>query len=509
MARSAKSELARLPEGERAAWLAAQPPWVIEEIVRGEWWWTGRPEQFAPPGDWFIWLLLAGRGFGKTRTAAEWLAERVLRFPVDTSGFRTEWLIIAETLTDGLRLCVRGPAGIGRILERKLGAERRSKVDASGRWKVYGGSKPFIQLWDKAGAESSVIYIEGADDEDVGRGYNASGAWLDEFAKWPKPDGSWIEGIAPSLRAELPPVVHEDGTVTKDFPRVVVATTPKLVVQLVEWQDRRDGSVIVTSGSTYDNAGNLATPTLEELHKRYAGTRIGRQELLGELIREIQGAMWQLDWIERTRVAPHQLPDLAMTVVAMDPAGTGERDETGLIAVARGMDTDDYVLGDWSKQVAGVASARRAWEMVKAYNARWLVVESNMAKRWVSDVLIQEYKRMQKQGHFPAGWPAPLKLVNARVGKDLRAEPVAGRYEQGRSHHVLGQGLQDLETQLISWVPLEQVKGARILRKNPSPDRLDANVYAHLALYGTERLEVGAVSPVGHQLPLTTMSPLS
>jgi phage terminase large subunit-like protein len=509
MARSAKSELARLPVAQREAWLREQPSWVIEEIVRGEWWWTGRPEQFAPPGNWFIWLLLAGRGFGKTRTAAEWLAERVLKYPVDASGFRTEWLIIAETLTDGLRLCVRGPAGIARVLERKLGPERRSKVDASGRWKVYGGSKPFIQLWDKTGAESSVIYIEGADDEDVGRGYNASGAWLDEYAKWPKPDGSWIEGIAPSLRAELPPIVNPDGTVTRDFPRVVVATTPKLVVQLVEWQDRTDGSVVVTSGSTYDNAGNLSTPTVEELHRRYAGTRIGRQELLGELIREIQGAMWKLDWIDNHRIHPSKLPELGLTVVGMDPAGTGERDETGLICAARGMDGDDYVLGDWSKRIAGAASARRAWEMVAAYGARWLVIESNMAKRWVSDVVLQEYKLLQKAGVFPKGWPAPIKLVNARVGKELRAEPIAARYEQGRYHHVLGQGLQDLETQMISWVPMEMVKGATRLRRNDSPDRVDGLVHAGLFLASGERMEVGAVSPVAFDLPLTTMGPLA
>jgi phage terminase large subunit-like protein len=288
-----------------------------------------------------------------------------------------------------------------------------------------------------------------------------------------------------------------------------VATTPKLVVQLVEWQDRKDGSVVVTSGSTYDNAGNLAAPTIAELHRRYSGTRLGRQELLGELIREIQGAMWKLDWIERNRVHARELPELALTVVAMDPAGTGERDETGLIAGARGMDDHTYVLGDWSKQIAGAASARRAWEMVLAYSARWLVVESNMAKKWVSDVVIQEYKAMQKEGLFPPGWPAPVKLVHARVGKELRAEPVAARAEQGRCHHVRGQGLQDLETQLISWVPLEQVKGATRLRRNDSPDRLDAHVYEELALYATERQEVGAVSPALEQLPVSTLSPLA
>ena len=505
MSLSWKSEVASWPRERQLAWLDAQPPEILADINRGEWWWTARPEQLAPPGDWFIWLLLAGRGFGKTRTSAEWLADRVLRFPVDASGFRTEWLIIAETLTDGLRLCVRGPAGIGRVLERKLGPERRSKVDGSGRWKVYGGSKPFIQLWTANNAEAQVIYIEGADDEDVGRGYNAAGAWLDEFAKWPKPDGSWIEGIAPSLRAEISETLA-DGTVIPDYPRVVVATTPKLVMQLVEWQDRTDGSVVLTTGSTYDNASNLAAPTLAELARRYEGTRLGRQELYGLLIREIQGAMWTLDMIRHVR--PEHLPEMALIVVGVDPAGTGERDETGLIAVGLGMDGNRYVLGDWSKKIAGNAAARRLWEMHLAYGSKYVLVETNMAKRWVLDVLRAAWRELQAAGIAPPG-PAPIKTVHAKVGKDLRAEPVAAEYEQGRWWHVQGQQLGDLETQQISWVPLEVVKGSIRPRKNDSPDRIDALVHAGLFIAGLERQQVRAVSPAKAQLPVSTLGPLA
>lgn len=493
MSRSAKTELATLPEIERARWLAAQEPWVLEEILRDEWWWTARPEQLEPPGEWLVWLLLAGRGFGKTKTCAEWLAGQVEKYPRDVKGFRTEWLIIGETLTDGLRLCVRGPAGIGRVLERKLGPERRSKVDGTGRWHVYGGSKPFIQLWEPSGAEGQVIYIEGADDEDVGRGHNAAGAWLDEFAKWPKPDGSWNEGIMPSLRAELP---------GDAYPRAVVATTPKLVVQLVQWQDERDGSVVITSGSTYENASNLPPKTLAEFHKRYHGTRLGRQELHGELIREIEGALWSLDWIERDRVYPGELPSLIYKVIGMDPAGTGERDETGLVCAARGSDGADYVLGDWSKQISGYAAARRAWEMFDRYKANVLAVETNVAKKWLTDTLEQVYREMQRQGIFAPGGTAPIRKINAKVGKALRAEPVAARYEQGgRVHHVRGQGLQDLETQCISWVPHE-VKD--------SPDRVDALVYAELALYDREGAEVRAASPAAALLQgMGSMGPLA
>jgi phage terminase large subunit-like protein len=499
--RSPKTELALLPPEVQARWLAQQPDWVLQEILRGEWWWTGRPEQQPPPGDWFIWLLLSGRGFGKTRTAAEWLSDRVLRFPTDTSGFRTEWLIVAETLTDGLRMCVTGPAGIGRVLARRIGDERRSIHDRSGRWKLYRGQKPFIQLYDKNGSEAQIVYIEGADDEDVGRGYNASGAWLDEFAKWPKPDGSWNEGIMPSLRADIAETLA-DGTVRPDFPRAIVATTPKLVVQLVEWVDRKDGSVVFTSGSTYENASNLAAPVMAELHRRYAGTRLGQQELEGKLIREIQGALWKLDWIERWRVEDTQLPTLNLRVIGMDPAGSGTRDETGLVCAARGANDHDYVLGDWSKQVAGSAAARRAWEMYREYSADWIVIEAQIAKKWVRDVMVQEYRAMQREGLFPSGGAPPLKEVPAKVGKKLRAEPVAARYEQGnRVHHVRNQGLGDLETQMISWVPDETPD---------SPDRVDALVYAELFLYDRERLEVGAATPSGRLLPnMGGMGPLA
>jgi phage terminase large subunit-like protein len=199
---------------------------------------------------------------------------------------------------------------------------------------------------------------------------------------------------------------------------------------------------------------------------------------------------------------------MASIVIGMDPAGTGERDETGLVAVARGMDGLDYVLGDWSKQIAGNAAAKRAWEMHAAYGAKWLIVETNMAKRWVLDVLAQEWKARQKAGLAPAGHPPPIKTVNSYVGKQLRAEPVAARYEQGRWRHVTGQGLADLETQMISWVPLEIVKGAIRPRRNDSPDRIDALVHAGLWLASLERSEVGAVSPVLAQLPVTTLSPL-
>lgn len=465
-------ELATLPPETAAAWLAEQPDWALKEILREEWWWTGRPEQFHPLGDWFVWLIMSGRGFGKTRTGAEWIVDRALRHPVDVTGQPTEWLVIGETMTDVMRQCWAGPAGIRRVLNRRL----------PGRYKLLKTPKPSVTLKD-----GQVIYLESADDEDVGRGYNASGVWMDEFAKWPKPDGSWIEGIMPSLRADLGPA---------DFPRALVTTTPKLVVQLVEWEDRQDGTVHLTRGSTYQNAANLAAPMIAELQRRYAGTRIGLQELEGLLIREVQGALWALKDIETHRVRKGT-PPLVSVVVAMDAAGTGLRDETGLVAVGRGSDGDDYVLGDWSKRVVGREAAWRAWEMVIAYGAGWLLVEDNQGKRWLTQVLQDVYGEMQKAGMFPPGGAAPIKTITAKVGKRLRAEPVATRYEQGRVHHAAN--LPDLETQMISWVP--EVAG-------DSPDRVDALVYGVLWNAARESLNVNAVSPAGVILPRTGLSPL-
>ncbi len=477
--------LAQLSPAAQRAFLAQQEEWALRDMAAEEWWWTGRPEQQAPPGNWFVWLLLSGRGFGKTRTAAEWLIDRVLKHPVDAVGFRTEWLLIAETLTDAKRQCVDGPAGIRRVLERRLGPEKRNRFDRAGKWRIVGSPKLSIEL-----ETGQVIYIEGADNADVGRGYNAAGAWLDEFAKWKQPDGAWQEGIMPSLRADL----------VGDYPRCIVATTPKLVAQLVEWKNRRDGSVHLTRGSTYDNAAHLAAEMLGELARRYEGTRLGRQELHGELIEDVQGALWSYEWIENGLISAKHLPEFSMRVIGMDPSGSGTRDETGLIAVGRGTDGVDYVLGDWSKMVAGHAAARRAWEMYREYNADLVVIEAQPAKKWLRDTMRQAYAEMQAEGLFPKGGAAPIKEVVAKVGKRLRAEPVAARYEQGgRVRHVKEQALGTLNTQLITWVPEETPD---------SPDRLDALVYACLSLYDRERMSVQMTSPNHVQLPRGDLGPM-
>jgi phage terminase large subunit-like protein len=468
---SAALKLGLLPQEQQRAWLAAQPREVLQQIQRGDWWWYGRPEQFAPRGDWLVWLILSGRGWGKSRTGAEWLIDRVLRHPVDALGHRTEWLVIAETLNDARTICLEGNGGILSVLHR-LGFE-------AGRDYKYEKS-PRLMLRFTTG---QLIYFDGADSADVGRGFNAAGAWIDEMAKFRYTWTAWYEGILPSLRAPL----------INDHPRTCVTTTPKPIKLLLSWAHSDDGSIVITRGSTFDNRANLSPHVLKELERIYAGTSVGRQELMGELLEEIEGALWKHSQIETDRVK--RAPELADIVVGMDPAGSGTGDETGLIAVGRGAEDDeDYVLEDWSQQLSGHPAAIRAWKLFAHVGARRLVVEDNVAKLWLITVLRDAYYELRGEGLFPSGGEPPIKPVTARHGKRLRAEPVASRYEQHRVHHV---GVfQQLEDQQVTWVPAETTN---------SPDRVDALVYADLHLVGKERRRGRILAPSGN--PIGASSP--
>lgn len=450
MSLSAAQKCALLPPALRRQWLEQQPREILDEISKGAWWWTGRPEQFAPPGDWLIWLILSGRGWGKTRTGAEWLVDRLFKHPVDAFGQRTEWLVIAETLNDCRTACIEGNSGVLSVLTR-MGLIKNKDY-----W-YRKSPKLMIEF-----ASGQVIYFEGADNADVGRGYNAAGLWADELAKWRYTYAAWYEGILPSLRAPL----------IGDHPRAVITTTPKPIKLLIEWKHEEDGSIRLTSGSMFDNIANLSAEVLRQLKRKYEGTRAGLQELYGHLLEEIEGALWTRGQIEADRVKV--APELKTTVVSMDPGATGAGDETGLVAVGRSYEGHDYVLADWSRKIVGNPAAKLAWEMYSVHHAQWLIVETNIGKKWLTSVLVDAYKELQKAGIFDQG-PAPIKDVTSLAGKRLRAEPVAARYEQHRWHHV--GTFTELEDQQVTWVPEES---------NGSPDRIDALVQAGLFLSGRE-----------------------
>ena len=488
MGLSAAQKLALLPAALRRRWLAEQDRPTLNDIAKGAWWWTGRPEQFRPEGDWLVWLILSGRGWGKTRTGAEDLLDRVFKHPVDAFGQRTEWLVIAETLNDCRTACIEGNSGILSVL-RRMGMKKG--VDFEYR------KSPKLMIEFTSG---QLIYFEGADNDDVGRGYNAAGAWLDELAKWRYTYNAWYEVILPSLRAPL----------VGDRPRAVVTTTPKPIKLIIKWKHADDGTVRVTTGSIFDNIMNLSVEVVNELRKLYEGTRAGLQELYGHLLEEIEGALWTRPMIENNRIKAADLPELKQIVVSMDPGATGAGDETGLLAVGRGYNGNSYVLADWTCKLVGNAAARRAWNMLHTFGATWLIIETNMGKKWLMQVMTDAYREMQKEHlatcehqhdedpktrcegcFFPPG-PPPVKEVTSLAGKKLRAEPVAARYEQGRVKHV---GVHiELEDQQCTWIPGEAA----------SPDRIDALVQAELFLMGKENklIKVGAM-PLDAYMPVS------
>jgi phage terminase large subunit-like protein len=468
MGLSLQDRVLALSPQERKTWLASLPPYMIEEMARGEWWWVARPEQIPPPGDWFICLALAGRGFGKSRAGSEWIVEQAVKNPYDRYGTPTEWLVIAETLSDARTICMEGPAGILRVLERRK-IKHRYKMSP----------RPMVLF--PTGAK---IYTEGADNPDVGRGYTASGGWLDEICKWKYPKKSWDEGIMPSLRADL----------IGDHPRAFITTTPKPVDILQEWVKRDDGSVHVIRGSTFDNAANLSALVIQELKKRYDGTMVGRQELYGELIEAFDGALFSRLDIENNRL--EMVPDnLVNIVVGVDPSLTGEDDEMGIVVAARDRENRLYVLADRSIMGVGRAAALEAWRVVAEWGADTLVCEVNLGKRWMQQVFNDAYYELVGQGMFEKNTKPPLKGIDTKIGKKTRAEPVAMRMEQNRMHMV-GRfpELEDQMSMFTGW------------GTNESPDRLDALVHACRFLMEGEKKAARITSP--HEMLSTTLREL-
>jgi phage terminase large subunit-like protein len=453
MSLSLAQRVALLPPDQRREWLMRQEKDILDEIVRGEWWWAARPEQIPPPGDWLVHLVLSGRGWGKSRAGSEWVVDRIIRYPRDRSGAPTERLVIGETLSDTRAICIEGPSGILRVLDRR-----------GIKYKYVKNPKPKIIV--APGIYDAVIYFEGADNPDVGRGYNAADAWLDEIAKWPYPKPSWMEGIMPGLRADLP----------GDHPRAFVTTTPKPIDLLMEWLERNDGSVSIVRGSTFDNAANLSSHVLAELRLRYDGTSLGRQELYGEMLDALDGVLFKWKDIEGNRVSigpevvAHRTVGVDPTLSSGDEEGSSRWavDEMGVVVASRDHRDHIYILADETVRLVGREAALHAWSVFDRYQCDSLVYEDNLGKAWMRQVFTDTYRELQDRGVFPAGnHKPPMAEIHANQGKQLRAEPVGLRYEQGRVHHI-GK-FENLESQMIQWDPVTSKE---------SPDRLDAMVHA-------------------------------
>ena len=377
-----------------------------------------RDSQLPPEGDWDTWLILAGRGFGKTRIGAEWVRDQV------ESRAAHRIALVARTLDEAQSVMIEGESGI---------------VNVSPPWDKPTYEPTKRKLSWPSGAHALVF---SSHEPDQLRGPQFDAAWCDELASWEYPAQTW-DNLTFALRLGR-------------RPRSVVTTTPKSI-ELVRSLPNRPG-VQVTRGTTYENQDNLPPAYFNQLIEQYDGTRIGQQEIYAELIDEDEDALWKREWIEKARLSSH--PPVARIVVAIDPAMSTKPNssETGIVVVGADMRRKHaYVLADESGKLTPNSWALRAAHLFDKFNATRIIAEDNAGGDMVKSTLKNAVERT-----------LPYKGIKARRGKYIRAEPVAALYEQGRVHHI-GR-FPELEDQMCTWTP--------DLGPSNSPDRTDALVHA-------------------------------
>lgn len=384
-----------------------------------------RAAQVAPTGDWRVWAICSGRGFGKTRTAAEFVKERGLNHP------KARIAVAAPTFEDDVRdVCFEGESGLLSLLPEDS-----------------------IRAWNRSGGE--LLLTNGtrykgirADVKRKGRGPQWNYLWGDEVGEWRYPE-VWDQLML--------------GLRLGDDPRAIATFTPKPVQLVREILASED--VHITRGSTYDNRANLADNMFREILQKYEGTGKGRQEIYGELLSELPGAMWKRAIIEEHRVRSEDAPtldDFAEIIVAVDPAGSDDEanSETGIVVCGRIGEraspmSHAYVLADMSGHYTPDGWSKAALDAFDLYEADYVVAEKNQGGAMVKSTLRSRNPNV------------PLKTVHAKRGKALRADPVVSLDEQGRVHHVGAHPV--LEDQMCSFSRDEQPLGS---------DRVDARVYA-------------------------------
>ena len=417
MPRAAVLNFTRLPAGVTAAEVAETVA-SLSDAQKLEllycWALWSRSEQEWPAGEWRTWLIMAGRGYGKTRTGAETVRQVVSR------GRNQRIALIAPTAGDCREVMVEGESGILNVFP----PSQRPHYEPSKRRVTFGnGTRAFLYS---------------AEEPERLRGPQHHFAWCDEIAVYPH-----IKDLWSNLRF---------GLRLGDDPRIVATTTPRPEKFLQELIAEAD--TIVTRGSTFDNAANLPAGQLEYLKRVYGGTRIGRQELDGELLGEAEGALWTRDIIEANRV--HKAPELTSIVIAIDPATTSgaDSDDTGISGFGIGADGEGYVLADATCHIPPAQWAAKAVATFDVLEADRIIGEANNGGDLVELTIRTERKNI------------PYAKVHASRGKVARAEPIAALYEQGRIHHV---GRFDaLEDEMANFVPGQLTR---------SPNRVDALVW--------------------------------
>ena len=426
--------LAALPEEERLEAMQGLDP----ETLMWDWSVWARPEQLPPPGvDWNVWLVLAGRGFGKTRLASEWVREQA---KYTTEGQR-RFALVARTAADVRDVIVEGESGV-------------INVSPPSEKPHYEPSKRRL-TWPNG--NTATLFT--ADEPDGLRGPQFTHAWGDEVAAWRQtPDAAGMTAFD-NLRV---------GTRLGKTPQILVTTTPKrvpLLYKLIEESrtDKQGGAkVVVTRGSTLDNAGNLSGAYLDTIMGVYEGTTLARQELYGEMLDDVEGALWTEEMVETARQT-HYPPATPLRVIGVDPSvAENPRDECGIVVCASSAEPDLYKRNAWILEDASIHGSPDTW-------ARKVV---EMARKWGCPVVaeVNQGGALVRNAILSIDPTIKVLEVHSKYGKQLRAEPIVLAYEQARVHHI--GYLSDLESQMYSWIP----------GIGKSPDRVDALVHALTAL---------------------------
>lgn len=425
------TQLRELPDDVAAKALSTLSAKQIESL-HYDWKFWARPEQLEPAGDWNVWFINAGRGFGKTRAGVEWVREQVKKGHKRIAA-------VASTNSDIERVMVKGESGFLACCHKE---DKTHKGKPMG-YPEWSPTKRTL-TWEN-GAK---VEFYSAEEPERLRGPQFSAAWGDELAAWNKDQDTW-DMLQFTLRLGK-------------HPRVCVTTTPKstvLVRKLV-----KDEKTFVTTGSTFDNADNLADTYLTAVKAQYEGTRLGRQELYAEILMENEGALWTADMIDKCQVSRDDVPELARVVVAVDPAMSAnvESDMTGIMVAGICEQGKGYVLGDYTMKSLPEAWANKAVQLYEHYGCSRIVYETNQGK----DLITSLFKTIDEN--------LPLRGVHASTAKIARAEPVSALYEQGKVFHVRNPedpsaSLTELETQMTTYEPLG---------KHKSPDRYDALIWA-------------------------------
>lgn len=395
-----------------------------------DWRFWARPDQIAPSGDWLTWLILGGRGAGKTRAGAEWVREKALGL---NQRAVSPIALVGEDIADARAVMIEGVSGLMQIHpphQRPVFHKTRGELE-----------------WPNG----AIAQLFSAHDPDALRGPQFAAAWADEFCKWPEPQMCW-DMLQFALRVG-------------DQPQQLVTTTPRPIPALKALMANHN--CVTTHARTSDNAANLAPTFFSTVTAHYAGTRLGRQELDGELVETAEGALWRHDQLDQVRASAPQHFD--RVIIAVDPPVTSHKhsDQCGIVVAGQVGETT-YVLADLSfKPAPALKWARKVIQAFDQFDADLVVAETNQG----GDLVGLNLKQLAPT--------LPLKQVRAHRGKFARAEPVALLYERGLVRHV--GDLRQLEDEMCAFAPGTNNAG--------SPDRMDALVWAitEIALGGDTR----------------------